>query len=68
MYSVSYLATHDDNGACLTFLARDEAEACRAELRRDGCFHVSKVSGGRPETVAARQDREASGAFWAKQG
>lgn len=42
-YSISYMATKNDNGHCVSFLSREEAEACRAELIADGCFHVSLI-------------------------
>ena len=42
-YSISYMATKNDNGACVTFLSREQAEKCRRELIADGCFHISAI-------------------------
>jgi hypothetical protein len=43
VYSVSYMATRDDNGACLSFTSWDDAEKARLALIADGCFHVSPI-------------------------
>lgn len=43
IYSVSYLATKNDNGHCLSFFSREEAEAARKWLIEEGCHHVSQV-------------------------
>lgn len=43
IYSVSYMATKNDNGACSSFFSHEKAEACRQELIEDGCFYVSQV-------------------------
>lgn len=42
-YSVSYMATPRDPGACATFYTRAEAERCRQELIDDSCYWVSSV-------------------------
>ena len=42
-FSISYMATRNDNGACVTFTSREAAETVRRELIADGCFHVSGV-------------------------
>jgi hypothetical protein len=44
IYSVSYMATKNDNGHCLSFWSREEAEACRVELIEAGYYHVSAIS------------------------
>lgn len=43
IYSISYMATEDDNGSCLSFFSREAAEACRKELIDSGCYYVSGV-------------------------
>lgn len=42
-FSISYMATKNDNGHCLTFWTRSEADAARAALIAGGCYHVSQV-------------------------
>ena len=43
IYSVSYLATKNDNGHCVSFTTREEAEKEAKALRESGCYHVSAV-------------------------
>ncbi len=43
IYSVSCMATKDDNGVCYSFFTREEAESCRQWLIADGCYHVSPI-------------------------
>jgi hypothetical protein len=43
IFSISYMATKNDNGACASFLSREQAEECRQELIADGCYYVSAV-------------------------
>lgn len=40
IYSVSYMATKNDNGHCVSFLSEAEARACLAELLADGVYHA----------------------------
>ncbi len=40
IYSVSYMATADDNGCCLSFFSLEAAQSCRKELIADGCYYV----------------------------
>jgi len=42
-YSVSVMTTANDNGICLTYETREQAEQARRELIADGCYHVSQV-------------------------
>jgi hypothetical protein len=40
IYSVSCLATEDDNGFCVSFTSKQERDDCAAQMRREGCYHV----------------------------
>lgn len=42
-FSVSFMATADDNGSCLTYRTKAEADDARRWLIADGCYHVSAV-------------------------
>lgn len=41
-FSISCLATPDDNGFCVTFKSKEQRDACAAQMRSEGCYHVSE--------------------------
>ena len=40
IYSVSIMMSPKDNGFCVSFVTRQQAEACAANARVHGAYHV----------------------------
>jgi len=43
IYSISYMATKNDNGHVLSYFSRQEAEESRLDMLNSGYYHVSNI-------------------------